>query len=1270
MKKLFIALSFVFFFYALFIGFLGYSSFGTRLIQKTVNTLSSGLVFVERAEGRLLAGWSLEGIEIQTPGVDISLASLEGDWQPAMLFLGKLQVESFKALHLVIHLKDEGTEAPQNSAQQESFSPPAFLLPIAVNFRKILLEDVSIVTTSGAKQTIVDKMETRFDGWGGLLSFSDFLLKGPDYDLAFHGSVDVLHEYNLDLGGQLSFKGFGFQQLHGTFSFAGPLDNPQIHLGVSHPGDITIDGKVDNLLGAVEWSAILNARDVDLSTLFESCPEIDLQTVYADISGDTSGYRGRVEALGDYDNLLNLELVSDLDADDWMSIDFKSFRIDKDDASAVAENAKISWYSIFEWDGEFAFKNIDPSIFSDALQGTLSADLISKGDVKEVGVVASFLVSNIEGVLHDQAVNGQGNIFLDEYRVYTDGFTIHSGEFEGIALIQQASFSWEAEPSWSGDVRVSNFNPAWFYPDFQGQVNGHFLGDGLFSEEGPEVHLQLSEVSGSLFGNDLSGGGEVWLSDSTLRTTGLFLNNGPSSLSIRGRAGDALAIDFSFISPNIGLIVPESTGELNIEGSLSGGRIEPELDFVVQGSGLSYREDSLSTVKADLHTVIKKDGTLNAVVKVDNINISGLHVDQSDVNVTGTLAKHHMSLNIVNGAHKLSVQANGGYDEGWTGWLVDLNMDSQVFGTWTQSGEANAQFSNTAIEISSFCLVEDTRKGSGQACLNGKLLFDDLMPWSLDMSLQSIPLKSLDVKNIITVPLAGTVNGTLLAKGDKLQVSGAKANVTVVDAYVDLENYFEERDRIQFNETTLNVELAAKHLQGVFNCRMDNGSALQLRADVTGIGVFTAPLDQMMLGGLLELDDFDLVLLDSLTSYSVEPSGKLFSTIKLSGSAAEPKVSGNIYLKEGGIDLPLQGITLTDLSVDIEAEEDGAVVKGKAHSGSGQLDVEGQLQYKDFALKGDLRLRGTDFELFNIPEYVIHISPDVQLHLSEDEARLEGEVEIPYGVITPEAMRGTISVSEDVVFINGDDEVKDEGWPIFSSMKVSLGEDVTIDGYGLKGKLIGKIDVEMVPNEMLTGKGELALAGGTFDIYGRLLNIVRGRVLFTGGPIDNPGIDVRAQKEVSDSQARGDGYTVGVDISGLVQDLKFNLFSDPYMEDADILSQMIVGGSFGNSSESDNNLVSSAAEVLGIKGGSSLIEGLGTVLSVDDLHIEGTGREEDVSLVVGKKLGNRLYIGYDVNMFSQLGQFRVRYDLTNGFAVETTSSTESTGADFLYSFEK
>jgi translocation and assembly module TamB len=189
-------------------------------------------------------------------------------------------------------------------------------------------------------------------------------------------------------------------------------------------------------------------------------------------------------------------------------------------------------------------------------------------------------------------------------------------------------------------------------------------------------------------------------------------------------------------------------------------------------------------------------------------------------------------------------------------------------------------------------------------------------------------------------------------------------------------------------------------------------------------------------------------------------------------------------------------------------------------------------------------------------------------------------------------------------------------------------------------------------------------------MYGQKLSIERGRVLFTGGPLDNPGVDVRAQRKITGKKLGSEVYTVGLDISGLVQDLQYHLYSDPFMEDTEILSLMIVGQTLADSSSEEGNMLEAAAMMLGSKGSSGFAKDFGSFMSLDDLHIEGSSTRENMALVVGKRLTEDLYIGYDLNMFSQLSQFRVRYDLTRGFSVETRSSAESTGADLLYSFER
>jgi len=83
-----------------------------------------------------------------------------------------------------------------------------------------------------------------------------------------------------------------------------------------------------------------------------------------------------------------------------------------------------------------------------------------------------------------------------------------------------------------------------------------------------------------------------------------------------------------------------------------------------------------------------------------------------------------------------------------------------------------------------------------------------------------------------------------------------------------------------------------------------------------------------------------------------------------------------------------------------------------------------------------------------------------------------------------------------------------------------------------------------------------------------------------------------------------------------------------------------------------------------------MVNTLADLLPVDEMHLEGTEKEGTMSLVVGKKLTENLYIGYDHNFFDQKGEFRVSYDLGYGFSAVTRSSASSNGADLFYTIEK
>ncbi|GAB6192223.1 translocation/assembly module TamB domain-containing protein [Desulfocastanea catecholica] len=1234
---------------------------GLLAMQKGINRFTAGKVFIGQAEGRLSGNWSLTNLRLASSSADIGVDRLETSWRPGSLLRAELNIVKIVATGVDIVLKDDPADAPDNAVVQL----PRVLLPVAVLVDGLVVNKLTVRDSDGTERFSVDRLLAGLEGNAGRLAVKTFELHGPDIGLALHGNIDVGSNWSLDLLGKWHLAGFGFHPMAGILSATGPLSDPHVELDIQSPGDIRVKADLVNLLQQPQWTAQLEANNVDLSALIEDCPKIELATVKAAFTGNFDNYRGHVQAEGRWDTLDGMHLVSDL-AGDFLGIDFQSLRIDSSESSAEVSGGKISWADIFSWEGRFLFKGFDPSVISEELQGRLNAMLVSKGNVTEHGVVASFEIAELDGVLRDHQVAASGNVFLTETEVHTDGLTLRSGEVAGLASIENGLFSWADEPHWSAEIRLDQFDPSWLYEEFPGSVNGSVKTEGKLADGGLEASLHIDNVSGTLRGNVLSGGGKISLVGDTLNTTGLALRIGPSELAVNGRAGESLAVDFSLSSPDIGTLLPESKGSLLVRGSLQGSRNAPHLDADLQGTGLRYREYSLDRVQGEIETMLTGDGQLTGSFFGEGMSLGGFFIDKGRIELDGSLARHHIVVEGSTAKGKLAFRASGSYRQAWQGELSHFQWAAGEFGVWRQEEKAAMTAGRDGVSLKRFCL----KNGESEVCLDGDVQLEKEGQWAMQGKLSSVPLNWLEQLELIPVPVNGNVHAEIAAKGNSHRVISAKAEFRVPTADISVEVEESEPASFHFDDSVLALELTDGVLQADFNLRMRNGSQLVLAAEVEGAGDFSVPILSLPLRGDLELKEFDLDMLRVLTGYGVEPTGKINNALTLAGTVGQPKLYGAITLRDGSINLPYQGITLENIVLSVAAGEETAQVTARATSGPGQVTAVGTLLYGDQGFEGVLTIKGSNFLLVNLPEYAFRVNPEVLLTFSNDKAEIKGTIDVPHGLIAPHEMRDSISASEDVILVSGTREERLDGLPFTLDIKVRLGDDVRIDGYGLTGRLDGDLRVYTTPDDSFAGRGDLDLIEGNFVLYGRTLKIMRGRMLFSGGPIDNPGVDVRAQIKVSDEEARGKGYTVGVDISGLAQDLQYRLFSNPFMEDAEILSLMIVGHSFASSTPTEGSLLEAAAVTLGVKGSLDFVQGIGNLLMLDDLHLEGSSSKENVSLVIGKKVTKNLYIGYDLNVFNQLGQFRVRYDLTHGFSVETKSSSEATGADLLYTFER
>ncbi len=1234
---------------------------GLRTIRRSVNLLGGDVVHIGGVSGSFASAWSFDRCSLHLPGVDIAVDRLECDWSFSSLFAGQIDISKLTLKRVKVIVKEQQKELQD----QGNFKLPTILLPLMVNLEKLTVEGLQVDDSHRNELLQLDLLAMGLEGNGALFTIHDFLLRGADYGLKLHGLIRAADDWDLDLLGNWNFAGFGFNPMAGTFSVNRRLESPVVELGVVSPADIRISARAKNLLEAPIWHVKLEGRSVDLSRLIKSCPEIVLDTVTADLSGDGNGYHGPVRAQGKYDLLDKMKLTAVLAAD-WWGISFPSLQIERDKSSLKVVDGAISWKKIFAWRGRFFAERLDPSIFSASLPHDVTAEFTTRGDVLEDDIDVSFTVLNSQIRFHKYLFAASGNISLDEKGVATDGLRLQSENVEGFLRVEKGNFTWSPQVQWAGDVRLHNFNPSWLYNELSGNVNGHFTGKGRLTEQGPDGFFTVAGFSGTLLGNKLSGGGKIIFRNGSLLTQGLTLKSGRSELILHGNLGEDGAFDLDFSSPDLGEIMPTAGGGLEIHGNMAGRWSTPRIALNFKGCNLLYKDGGISEINGKFNS--RYDNTLlfAGMVAAKNVHFNDTSIDKMTFSVTGTPSEHNLGAELENRLGLFGGRARGRYnDHRWQGLVSGLFFDSAKGSVFRQQGNVDLVVTDREISLDTVRLSN----GKDSIHLNGNIDFMHDNRWSFKSVIDSISMDFLQNIGLLNIPVVGVVDGHLEARG-----SGD--HLEDIDIYLKMPSLrvMEREDPVLSASVGLVApELRARLedglLNGSFFADTENGGQVRLNLQVAGVGDLGAPLTAMPITGQLAIADFDLGFLAALTDFMVAPTGALDGNFTMGGSVADPQLFGKCSLGTGSISLPFQGITMRDLSLSLVAGEEGARVFFRATSGEGHLLAKGVLKEGMEGPEGDVRITGDNFQLLNLPEYVIRISPDIHFFFNKKRGLVDGSVLIPKGLIHPDKLSNYVQASDDVVLVGAEKKRKTNKWPFSGSLTVALGDDVRIDGYGLTGRLEGSINISKKTDSFLAGLGELSLVDGSFALYGTSLSIERGRLLFTGGPIDNPGIDVRAQRKVRGGVAKGGGYTVGIDIEGLVQDLEFRLFSDPYMEDAKILSYLMIGNS-GSATGQNGGFWKSAAKTLGFGAGGKFLDQFGNVLQLDDMHLEGSRNGEDMSFVVGKRLTEDLYIGYDVNMFNQLGEFRVRYDLDRGFFVETRSSSEYTSADLLYIFEK
>jgi len=1242
-------------------GLAGLFLFTEKGLQTSVALIpwvSGNRVQIGKSQGKLLGGWQLFDISIESDTVDIKISRFSCNWLPDSLFKARFHAAE-------ISLKDVGVIVQEQSAgavSAEAFIPPEVTLPLSFLIGRLDIERVNVRQQGQEELFTIDAFSAQLSGSGNRLEFADVQLRSPYLSGSADGHVTMSGDWPVHIQSQWQTEVAevaGCQQFQGSAQVSETLTDPVIELHLSEPEVLTVKGSLADLFGDISYRVHINCSALALSNICNQWPvavvDLDLKA-----EGDLNNAKGTAQSTLLVDEFLPVTAEVDF------SVDKQKLTI-ADGSLGYGENqVKLSGGLDFtremSWNTIITAQSFAVSELLPPLPQTLSdARLDVHGKWVEDGLIYSANIEDVEITVSEYDLQIGGGLTvtgdLGGLEITTSAFDCGDGQIEIDGLL-----SWADQFQWQGDVRLDSFDPSIIDSLPEGSVRGNFTSRGQIGASDLFLETEIKSLSGELSGYQLSGGGNLIYQDQVLTVTDLNITNGDNKLFAEGTVAEQFDLDFRVNGAELERIYPLLSGKLEITGELSGPRSEPVVQVHVDGSGLSFQDYSAGKVAGEaLVTIAERD--IKGTVRLEEPAAAGFFADRIDLSVDGSIDDHQISGDLKLDRNRIQFDASGGLlDNVWNVEIGKLVIKDNTFGQWNQSGSTRIQVAPEFAAIDRLCLT----LVKNSVCVEASWNQDN--SWSMSADELEFELSSLNNWGFLDQKIDGTIAASLQVNGNEMTIVSATASAALDEWEIDLgaNEYYEE---FKWFDSQLSFAVNEGDLTSEFSTRFVDNSSLSGAVSLPGAADLSNEITSLPLRGDLDIDIKDLSWLRVLTSDYILPKGSLAGELEIEGRPDNLAVSGQVDLHDGELRIPFLGVDLTRVTGTIEAQTDRLLLELDSVSGDGKLHSSGEFLFGNQIWQGELIFLGTNCELLNRRAIKVTADPNLDLKLGPDGGSLNGEVTVLQALIEVEKIDRSVSESSDVVFV--DKQVESDSWPFDYNIDVTLGDDVKVVGLGLNGRLGGFLEVISSPDGNTAGRGFLDILDGNYTLYGSPLQITRGRLTFDGGPVDNPSLDIQATKFIKETRFGYEGVEAGVKITGSVADFEMELYSNPNMTENNILAYILLDKPFTTEGdEGTKGLVNSAAKAIGLGKGSDLITDVSSILPVDDIRVEGGIDTQETSLVVGKNLSEDLSVSYDYNLFNNAGSFRVRYEFDKGFSVESRNSIESNAVELLYSFER
>ena len=811
--------------------------------------------------------------------------------------------------------------------------------------------------------------------------------------------------------------------------------------------------------------------------------------------------------------------------------------------------------------------------------------------------------------------------------------------------------AWSPGESWSVGGRAAGINPAALRPDLPGSINFTFGASGNGFDARGDLTASFAGLSGKLRGVAARGSGTVTRTGHTFGFSHVRVGLGTTNLALDGRVDDRLDLRFELATEDLSVLAAGARGELKASGTVSGSLADPQIVAAAHGGDFEYQGVKLEALDAEINfnpQATQAESKIDA--RLRKLSYRGRTLDTMVFMLDGPPGGYQAQLALTAEGLAAGARAHGTYEHGlFRGQLTALAVSGTEQLRLSLQRPVDLTVAADHLKLDWMCLTGTP----GSTCADGEWT---PAAWSTTVMSQELPLTTLTAGMTPAVEYVGTVSALMRLSGSGGAAVQGTLQARLANAEVDhrLASHRIEHTRIGSGTITATASPALLSVQLTLGDA--EAGSIQGKLDVhrTGERGAIASWQDMPVEGELHARTSDLGLVSLYFPDIDRAAGTLAANLQLNGTVGAPRFSGSLKVDNGELDVYQVNLGLRRIGIDARLGDGGLDFSGAASAGAGEVAAKGHLEWRNLLPYGKFHLQGSNLRVADVPEAQIDASPDLDFLVNGHRIEVSGKVAVPYAKIQPKDITNAVRASPDEVIVGSEVEDPNKRFEVVSTITLSLGEKVNLDAMGLAARLTGSVTVRSGYEAITRGTGELAVTSGTYTAYARKLEIQRGRLIFTGGAIDDPGIDVVAQKKFPD-------VTAGVKVRGTLTQPRLSFFSDPPLPQSQVVSLILAGGSLQSAQNASNAALGQGAALLAAE--------LGTRVGLPDVSVETDPVANETSLVLGHYLSPRLYVSYGVSLTEQLNVFKMRYTLGDHWTVRTELGT-ARGADLVYSIDR